>query len=187
MNTLTSATQRFIGLGLMAFMLATRFHHFGDTLHLPDASWAIFFIAGFYLPAGWLAGLMLLAIGIDAAAVGWLGVSGYCLTPAYAALQLAHAALWLGGRSLRGQASEDWRGLARFALTAGGAVLAAFIVSNTSFYWLGGQIAEPGLAEFGEQFMRYLPAYFGVNALYLGVAALLHTLLGLSGESRAQA
>ena len=30
-------------------MIATRFNHFGDALHLPDASMALFFLGGLYL------------------------------------------------------------------------------------------------------------------------------------------
>ena len=35
--------------GLAALMDATRMHHFGTTLHLPDASLAIFLITGFFI------------------------------------------------------------------------------------------------------------------------------------------
>src|SRR5690606_36139481 len=50
---------------LAVVMLATRINHFGA---LPDASWAVFFIAGFYL-RGWgrwaFPLLMALAVAID--------------------------------------------------------------------------------------------------------------------------
>jgi len=32
---------------LIALMVLTRFHHFGDVLHLPDASLTVFFFAVF--------------------------------------------------------------------------------------------------------------------------------------------
>ncbi|WP_052700170.1 hypothetical protein [Methylocucumis oryzae] len=32
---------------LIALMVVTRYHHFGDALHLPDASLAVFFLAGY--------------------------------------------------------------------------------------------------------------------------------------------
>ena len=35
---------------LAALMAATRVHHFSTALHLPDASLAVFLLAGFYLP-----------------------------------------------------------------------------------------------------------------------------------------
>lgn len=176
-------TQTLIGLTLMAFMLATRFHHFGDALHLPDASWAIFFLAGFYLSPGWLAALLLQAVAVDVATVGWMGVSDYCITPAYAALQLAHLALWQGGRWLRNHYSEDLSGLGRFAAASILAVTLAFVLSNTSFYWFGGRVADTGMVQFVEQFAHYFPLYLGINVLYLAVAGLLHaaaTQLGLA-------
>lgn len=180
----TPRTRTFIGLFLMAFMLATRFHHFGDTLHLPDASWALFFLAGFYLGPGWLAALMLQAVAIDMATVGWMGVSGYCITPAYAALQLAHLALWSGGRWLRVHHGEDMRGLANFAVAASLSVTLAFMLSNASFYWLGGRVEDVNMGQFVEQFLRYFPAYFGITALYLAVAGLLHVAATQTGLMR---
>ncbi|MBM3153552.1 MAG: hypothetical protein FJZ96_15320, partial [Chloroflexi bacterium] len=57
--TCAPRTQALIGGSLLAVMLATRFHHFGDALHLPDASWALFFLAGFYLARVWLPVLLL--------------------------------------------------------------------------------------------------------------------------------
>lgn len=172
MYTCSSHHQRWIGLGLMAFMLATRFHHFGDALHLPDASWAIFFVAGFYLSPLWLLGLLVEAVAIDAVAVGWLNVSAYCLTPAYAFLLVAYGVLWQGGRWLARRQSI------KALLAAGGATaVLAFVLSNVSFYWLGGQIGEPNWGEFAAQFMHYLPMYLGVTWLYIGVAAVAHQLL----------
>jgi len=175
-HTCSPRTQTFIGLGLMAFMAATRFQHFGDTLHLPDASWAIFFIAGFYLSPGWFLALLAGAVGIDVASVGWMGVSGYCLTPAYAAMLPAYAALWFGGRWLARRASNDMAGFARLAGAGAAATSAAFVISNGAFYWFGGRVAETSLAQFAQTFIDYAPAFFGSTLMYLAVAAAAHAL-----------
>jgi hypothetical protein len=172
MFTCSSHHQRWIGLGLMAFMLATRFHHFGDALHLPDASWAIFFAAGFYLAPGWLLAFLVEAVAIDGMAVGWLNVSAYCLTPAYVFLLVAYGLLWQGGRWLARRQT-----LTALLGAAGLSVALAFVLSNASFYWLGGQVAQPTWAEFAAQFLRYLPMYLGVAWLYIGVATVAHLLL----------
>jgi len=37
----------FLPVALIALMALTRFHHFGDFLHLPDASLAAFFLCRF--------------------------------------------------------------------------------------------------------------------------------------------
>ena len=47
MNDTTSKNFWPIALGLAALMAATRSHHFASVTHLPDASWAVFFLAGF--------------------------------------------------------------------------------------------------------------------------------------------
>jgi hypothetical protein len=46
MHTLPLSRPLPSGLLLAALMLATRSHHFASPLHLPDASWAVFFLAG---------------------------------------------------------------------------------------------------------------------------------------------
>lgn len=169
--TCAPRTQALIGGSLLAVMLATRFHHFGDALHLPDASWALFFLAGFYLARVWLPVLLLAAVAIDVAAVGWMGVSDYCLTPAYAALQLAHLALWAGGRMAR-----ELRGIVSMAAVALAATGLAFVLSNGAFYWFGGRVAEPNWAQFAQTFVDYAPAFLASTLAYLGVAAAAHAL-----------
>ena len=186
-HTCSPRTQSLIGLTLMAVMLATRFHHFGDALHLPDASWALFFLAGFYLSPLWLLGLMLEAVAVDVAAVGWMGVSGYCLTPAYAGLQIAHLALWEGGRQASRFHACGAAGLFRLAGFGLAATALAFVVSNGTFYWFGGRVGEPGLAQFFQTFVDYAPRFLASTLVYLGVAALVHGLVGNLARARAAA
>jgi hypothetical protein len=184
MLTCSRRAQTLIGLSLVAVMAATRFHHFGDALHLPDASWAIFFLAGFYLTPAWMLGLMLEAVAIDAAAIGFMGVSAYCLTPAYAGLQVAHLALWAGGRSARSLGSGS-AGPLRLAGAALVATALAFLVSNGTFYWFGGRVADTSLAQFAWTFVDYAPKFLASTLLYLGVAAGVHALAGSLARDRA--
>jgi hypothetical protein len=170
-------TQTFIGLGLMACMAATRFHHFGDTLHLPDASWAIFFIAGFYLSPVWLLALMTEAFAIDYASIGMLGTSAFCVTPAYAALIPAYAALWFGGRWTARKAAADMQSLAKLTGAALASTLVAFAISNGAFYWLGGRVAETSLAQFMHTWIDYAPSFLGSTLMYLAVAAVVQMLV----------
>lgn len=179
MLTCSPRTQALIGLALAAVMAATRFHHFGDVLHLPDASWALFFLAGFYLSPAWLLGLMLEAVAIDVAAVGWMGVSAYCLTPAYAALQLAHLGLWAGGRMAREQ-----RGVLPMTALALGSIVLAFVLSNGAFYWFGGRVVEPGWAQFAQTFIDYGPRFLTSTLAYLGGGLVLHGLAAYLAQSR---
>ena len=183
MFTCSPRAQAVIGVSLAAIMAATRFHHFGDALHLPDASWAIFFLAGFYLSPAWLLGLMLEAVAIDLAAIGWMGVSAYCLTGAYAGLQLAHLALWVGGR-LASWRLRDTATLLPAAGLALGATLVAFALSNGSFYWFGGRVSDTSLAQFGQTFIDYAPRFLASTLGYLAAATLLHVLFTSLGQGR---
>lgn len=176
MLTCSPRAQAVIGLSLAALMAATRFHHFGDALHLPDASWALFFLAGFYLSPAWLLGLLLEAVAIDLAAVGWMGVSAYCLTPAYAGLQLAHLALWAGGRLASRRPAGSLAALPQAGIALGATAL-AFVLSNGSFYWLGGRVAEGNLLQFAQTFVDYGPRFLASTLAYLAGAALLHLLV----------
>ncbi len=59
-------------------MTATRLPLSASVLHLQDASWAVFFLAGFYLQKQWrwaLPGLMAGAVGIDLIAIQSMGIS----------------------------------------------------------------------------------------------------------------
>ncbi|MCI0354802.1 MAG: hypothetical protein L0099_07175, partial [Acidobacteria bacterium] len=85
--------------GLASLMAATRIPAMGAMLHLQDASWAVFFIAGFYLKGQWRWAFPLLmaeAVGIDYCVIQYTGISNYCVTVAYWFLVPAYATLWLG-------------------------------------------------------------------------------------------
>src|SRR3546814_21083161 len=100
--------QRVIVLSLLVLLMAaTRTHVFTHFTPVPDASWAVFFIGGFYLRnwSRWAFGLlMVLAVGIDWAVITGQGMSfwsHYCVSPGYWMLVPAHLAMWTGGLWLR--------------------------------------------------------------------------------------
>jgi len=162
---------------LALLMLATRSDHFGSSLHLPDASLAVFFLAGYYLRGPWVFPLFLGLAGlIDYVAIAHFGVSDFCVSTAYAFLIPAYAAPWAAGFWLRGKIVWSGAALARVA----GAWLAgaglSFLLSNGSFYWLSGRIAEPAWGHFLEQAGRYGLSYLTVPLAYLALAAVLHGL-----------
>ena len=89
---------------LILLMLATRLPMLGPAFHLDDASWAVFFLAGFYLREQWRWAFplfMAIAVAIDLVAIQYLGVSNYCVTVAYWFIVPSYAALWFGGSWLR--------------------------------------------------------------------------------------
>jgi hypothetical protein len=88
-----------IGFSLAVLMAATCSHHFATALHVPDASWAVFFVAGFYLRPLWTFPALLALAGVsDYVAITSFGVSDFCMSPAYGFLLPAYGSLWFAGR-----------------------------------------------------------------------------------------
>ncbi len=165
-----------IGIALAAAMLGTRLGHFAG---LPDASWAVFFAGGVYLRgARAFALLMIEAAGIDWLATQQLGISRYCISPAYAFLVPAYGSLWLGGgwfslKPIRIQPSS----LARLTVSLFTAVSLCFLLSDASFYWLSGRVIDQTVAGWLANDAIWYPAFLKTTFLYVGAAAVLHVAL----------
>jgi len=179
----TTQTQRFgIFAGLALVMAATRMHHFNA---LPDASWGIFFLAGFWLrgSARWAFPLLMAAaVLIDYVVIThMMGISfwtQYCMSAGYWLLIPAYGALWLGGSWL----AKHQMGLRLSTLALAAVALLAsenlcYLISNGSFYWLSSHVPTP--RSFGAWFENlgdwYLP-FLQTTALYVGLGAVLHVL-----------
>ncbi|WP_372695558.1 hypothetical protein [Immundisolibacter sp.] len=188
MHTLPLSRPLPSGLLLAALMLATRSHHFASPLHLPDASWAVFFLAGALLP-GWrpLAGLLGLAAVIDYVAIAFGGVSAFCVSPAYAALVPAYGALYAAGRWYARRHRPAASSLLPFAGAALTGTAVCELLSSGAFYVFSGRFAEPTLAQFGERLLRYFPLALEGMALYLGAALVVAAVVLAVGGSRAAA
>jgi hypothetical protein len=172
---MTQRQQLFLGLALAALMAATRGQHFALASHLPDASLAVFFLAGVYLRPAWaFPALFALSAGIDLAAVTWGGVSAFCITPAYGFLLPAYAALWAAGRWYAGRHRESWSTLIPLAGAALVGATLSELLSTGGFYLFSGAFADPSLAGIGMGLVKYMPTSLGSLALYLGLAALAH-------------
>jgi hypothetical protein len=180
MRQLNQSHHMIIAPLLALVMLATRGHHDFSPLHLPDASWAVFFLLGLYLPQRWLFTLFfLLAAGIDYVAITWGGVSSFCVTGAYLFLIPAYWALWFSARIHRPQSNLSFGDLIPVALYALGGTLVCELISSGGFYFFSGRFVDTSMAEFGERLMTYLPGSLKKQALYLGLAMLIHTLFSL--------
>lgn len=175
--TIAKPRQLAIFAALALLMAATRYHHF---LPVTDASWALFFLGGFYLVGAsrWaFPALMIEAVLIDYVTTQHLGVSDFCITPAYAFLIPTHAVLWFGGWWLQARQRLDLRGLALLAGSVFVSVSLAYAISNGSFYWLGGRAGAPNWSGYVESFRMYYGHFLSVPSLYIGLAAVLHLLL----------
>jgi hypothetical protein len=179
---------------LAVSMLATRYHHFSSMLHLADTSWAVFFLAGLWFRrAAVLGGLIGLAVAIDLGSVVIDGAAmASCFSPAYPGVLLAYAALWgigrLAGQGLeRGTPAGRLPGLILVAAALLIGVVAAFGISNLTFFAFSGQFTHLSASDYAARVSGYLAGYLGTATVY--VSAALVALAGISllqrdGEAR---
>ena len=184
MITIAPRSALAIGLSLALLMAATRSHHFATALHLPDSSWAVFFLAGFYLRPLWMFPALLALAGVsDYVAIAGFGVSDFCASPAYGFLLPAYGALWLAGRWYAGRY--------RFALStliplAGSVVIGAAVcelISSGGFYFFSGRFAETSLVELGLRLGKYFPPSLVSLAFWMGIAIVVHIVFTLAGRN----
>ncbi len=162
-------------VALVILMAVTRIHHFGIGTVAPDASTAVFFLAGLLLGSPWfLAALLLEALVLDGVAIGFLKVADACISSGYALLAPAYGALWLGGRALRVVDKIDLFAGAKFICLVAGSTAVFFVISNLG-YFFGSEFYQLGFAEYVTRVSRYFPTYLTVTVFYAiaGVAVFL--------------
>lgn len=155
-------------VALMLLMAATRFHHFGDAWSLPDASLAVFYLAGLGLGGPYLFLLLLTEAGvIDFLAINQLGVSDYCVSAAYIFLLPTYAAMWLGGQWSARFSPLHATGLIRRFVMLLAVTSLAFLISDTSFYLLSGRVAVASWAQYLDGVASYYPSYLLAAVMYV--------------------
>ena len=180
MNTLTRNQQWLIGGLLLLFMILTRSQLLS---HLQDASWAIFFLVGFYLrsymgfPIFWLA-----AFAIDIFVIEVQGGDNYCYTPGYLFLIPAYASLWFAGHwfATYYQNHRDANNAKKISYFAGSVVLSVvvcFFISNLGFFLLSNRTPGMDALQYAQTVAKYLPPYLQTTAFYLAIAATVHVLI----------
>jgi hypothetical protein len=173
-----------IGLSLALLMAATRSHHFATALHLPDASWAVFFLAGFYLRPLWMfPALMALAGVSDYMAIAWFGVSDFCMSPAYGFLLPAYGALWIAGRWYARRHRFALSTLIPLATSVLLGAAVCEIISSGGFYFFSGRFAETSLVEFGVRLVKYFPPSLESLVFWMGIAIVVHIVFTLAGSN----
>lgn len=154
-------------VALMALMAATRFDHMGTAVALPDASLAVFFLAGLWLGGRYLFALLLIeAAAVDYWAITQMAVSDYCISPAYVFLLPTYAAMWLAGKYCRSLQKLTIRHAALQLTALVTATSAAFLISNSSFYLLSDNISQRSWAQYAETFSSYYSWYLSATLFY---------------------
>ena len=179
-----------IFLAIAAVMTATRLNHFGA---VPDASWAMFFVAGFYLRDAmrWaFPALMAIAVLVDWFVISSAGVafwSHYCVSPGYWFLLPAHFSLWGAGALVARWSTRpaaETLGLLVLAVLGGTALCHLF--AQGGFYWFSSAVAEPTLAGWAKNYGDWFVPYLRTTGIYVGLAAVLHVAFGqLAGTAPA--
>ncbi len=176
---------------LAAFMLATRFSHFGSTLALPDASLAIFFLGGMFLAqSARLSTVAFVALIVEAGlidlyATSVQGVSDWCFTPAYWFLIPTYGSLWMVGRwfylyhALQGNHAVQGKGMLMLVLAAWAANSFAFVFSNVTFYLFAEHFTEMSIVEYAANVSQYYVSYVSVAMLYIACAVAMQVIVKL--------
>ncbi len=177
-------------IALIGLMLATRFHHFGGTFSLPDASLAVFFFAGYWV-GGWKFFVLLLVEAglIDYVAISQFSVSDYCISPAYVLLIPTYACLWVAGHYCKRYKTLE---LSKLALQFGIlfiATSAAFVISNGSFYLFSGKFPDLNWVEYTTRVTQYYPSYVAYTLVYavviFSIVKIINLLFSTSVNSTA--
>ena len=172
-----------IASGLMLAMAATRINHFGSAFCRPDASWAVFFLGGLYLSQHARAsqvifGLLLIQAGLmDSYVTNVLGVSDWCITPAYGFLIPTYGSLWLIGRWFALRHTSNGNGFVWLAVSAFAANSIAFLLSNASFYLVSGRFSAMPVTEYASRVSEYYVSYVAMSMLYIASAVGIHLLI----------
>ncbi len=188
---LSTSQRAGILLTLALVMMGTRVNHFSA---IPDASWALFFIGGFYLRdiGRWAFPLLMaLAVAVDWYVISASGTSfwnHYCVSVAYWFLVPSYLAMWFGGVILR----RHYTGLTTRSL---GWLLASFVtsvavcylLSNGSFYWLSDSVANPSVAGWTKNLADWFLPYLYTASIYVALAAVVHAAICLLGPAQAPA
>lgn len=160
---------------LLIVMVVTRSNYLS---HIYDASWAIFFLVGFYyrsyigLPI-----ILLVAIGIDFAVISARGGhQDYYLTPSYLFVIPAYFTLWFAGRKLAHNYSENLKGLFNFIGLAVISIVACNLISSGGFYWMSTNVIELSLSEIFYRTIEFIPGHLQSTMIYLIAAALIHSI-----------
>jgi hypothetical protein len=177
MTSLSKRQNVFLIFVLSAIMWLTRGHHMASLAYLPDASWAIFFIVGFYFSSFAVIALFLAqAFLIDYLVLTQLGVGQSCFTLAYSFLLPAYLSLWFAGKWLSKHYSLNLSGFKNFAFAAISGIIVCELISSGSYYFMN----VPGTASIGEFMGRlalYLPFALMITMSYLVVALVAHLVI----------
>ena len=169
----TRQNSTWIALALLAVILLTRTNHFGSSVHLPDASLAVLLFGGLMtLNLRWFVLAIVAGFGMDFYALGFAGVSDYCMSLGYWGLIPTYAVVWGAGRWLAKQKKPF--ALSNYIATAWVATSVAFVMSNAFWYAFSDKVNTLSIVEFSQRVAKYYTPYLSHTVVYLGLAWLAY-------------
>jgi len=160
------------GAVLIGLIILTRMNHFGDNVYLPDATLAALFLGGLLIArSSWLSLAIAVAFGMDFYALGFKGVSDYCMSLGYWGLIPTYAAVWGAGHWLA-KREQPFAALP-YTTIAWAAVSLAFVLSNAFWYSFSDKVDTLTVVEFTQRIAKYYTPYVGFALMYLGAAWLV--------------
>ena len=172
---------------MVALMATTRSHHFDALTHMPDASLAVFLLAGIYFPLLAFPILLVVAGASDYAAFNFASVSDWCYSPAYWFLIPTYAVMFFAGRYYAPRHNHTLSSLAVFCSTAFAATSVAFFISSVSFFFFSGRFAEMSFAQYASSVAQYFLPYQISAFMYLSVAVIVQIALNFYAKRPVQA
>ena len=164
-----------MGMALIALILLTRSSHFGTSFLLPDATLAVLFLTGTLMKkVRWLAIAIAVAFAVDFHALGFAGVSDYCMSLGYWGLIPTYAMVWGVGRYITTQ--DQPFALSVFIPAAWVSTSLAFILSNAFWYKFSDKVNTLTTVDFSQRVAQYYTPYLSYTMFYLGSAWLLHAV-----------
>ncbi|MFM9836000.1 MAG: hypothetical protein ACKVOA_07840 [Methylophilaceae bacterium] len=158
------------GSSLISLILLTRMSHFGYHVYLPDATLAALLLGGLLIQSKrWLGLAIACAFAMDFYALGFKGVSDYCMSLGYWGLIPTYIMVWASGRWLAKRATNT----ATKASVAFGVFSAAFVLSNAFWYAFSDKVATMSILQFSQAVSKYYVPYMGYSLMYLGFAWLV--------------
>jgi len=189
----TTTVPWLLSFGLLALLIGTRSQfvvehlHFAPAFRAPDATLAVFFLAGLWIASAPFTIVLLGAAALADQIAFAGGVPDWCLTAAYVCLIPAYLVMWFAGRYCRGVDLMSPAGAAKLvgALVVG--CFIEFVISSGSFFLWSGYFPTMSASEYWSKTIGYYPSYLGWAAVYIAAAlAVASVVRSLRGESAQQ-
>jgi hypothetical protein len=162
-----------VSLSLVAVLIGTRsqfvveYLHFAPEYRAPDATLAIFFLAGLWIASWRFAGVLLAGAALADQIAFANGVPDWCFTAAYACLIPAYMTMWVAGRYCRGANVMSAAGVLKLGSVLVVATFVEFVISSGSFFLWSGYFPAMPAAEYWSKTIGYYPMYLGWAAVYI--------------------